>query len=106
MSIKFGFITNEKLTKQEVETGNTLLMNILNELTYHLQGENETRSKLDKSIQDLINFTNSNPENISRNVKGKVVGYLQKVQEGIENCPQTLNRLFTGENKGKQLLKI
>ncbi len=86
MSIKFGFMTNEKLTKKEVETGNTLLMNILNELTSHLQGENETRSRLDKSIQDLINFTNSNPENISRNVKGKVVGYLQKVQEGIENC--------------------
>ena len=30
----------------------------------------------------------------------------EDVQEGIENCPQTLNRLFTGENKGKQLLKI
>ena len=51
MSIKFGFMTNEKLTKEEVENGNTLLMIILNELTYHLQGENETRSKLDKSIQ-------------------------------------------------------
>ena len=64
----------------------TLLVNILNELTSHLQGENETRSKLDNSIQQLINFTNSNPESISRGVKGKVVGYLQKVQEGIENC--------------------
>jgi len=30
----------------------------------------------------------------------------EDIQEGIENCPQTLNRLFTGENKGKQLLKI
>ena len=86
MSIKFAFITNEKLTKQEVETGNTLLTNIMNELVSHLQGENETRSKLDNSIQDLIDFTNSNPETISRNVKGKVVGYLQKVQEGVENC--------------------
>ena len=44
MSIKFGFMTNEKLSKEEVETGNTLLINILNELTSHLQGENETRS--------------------------------------------------------------
>ena len=86
MSIKFAFMTNEKLTKQEVETGNTLLTNIMNELVSHLQGENETRSKLDNSIQDLIDFTNSNPETISRNVKGKVVGYLQKVQEGVENC--------------------
>jgi NADPH-dependent curcumin reductase len=30
----------------------------------------------------------------------------EDIQEGIENCPQTLNRLFTGDNKGKQLLKI
>ncbi|MDA9048833.1 NADP-dependent oxidoreductase [Gammaproteobacteria bacterium] len=30
----------------------------------------------------------------------------EDIQEGIENCPQTLNRLFTGENKGKQLLRI
>ena len=86
ISIKFAFMTNEKLTKKEFETGKTLLVNILNELTSHLQGENETRSKLDNSIQQLINFTNSNPESISRGVKGKVVGYLQKVQEGIEIC--------------------
>ena len=51
MSIKFGFMTNEKLTKEEVETGNTLLINILNELTSHLQGENESRSKLDDSYK-------------------------------------------------------
>ena len=86
MSIKFGFMTNEKLSKEELDTGKTLLINILKELTSHLQGENETRSELDNSIQSLINFTNSNPESISRAVKGKVVGYLQKVQEGIENC--------------------
>ena len=30
----------------------------------------------------------------------------EDIQKGIENCPETLNRLFTGENKGKQLLKI
>ena len=86
MSIKFALMTNEKLTKEEVETGKVLLISILNELTSHLQGDKKTRSKLDNSIQDLVNFSNSNPENISRSVKGKVVGYLQKVQEGIENC--------------------
>ena len=37
MSIKFGFMTNEKLTKEELETGKTLLINILKELTSHLQ---------------------------------------------------------------------
>ena len=28
------------------------------------------------------------------------------LQEGFENVPQTLIRLFTGQNLGKQLLKI
>ena len=28
------------------------------------------------------------------------------LQEGFENIPDTLNRLFTGKNLGKQLLKI
>ena len=37
--------------------------------------------------------------------KGKIK-HREDIQEGIANCPQTLNRLFTGENKGKQLLKI
>ena len=38
-------------------------------------------------------------------IEGKIK-HREDIQEGIENCPQTLNRLFTGENKGKQLLKI
>jgi NADPH-dependent curcumin reductase len=28
------------------------------------------------------------------------------IQEGLENAPKTLQRLFTGQNQGKQLLKI
>jgi len=28
------------------------------------------------------------------------------VQEGLENAPATLARLFKGENRGKQLLRI
>ena len=32
--------------------------------------------------------------------------YQVDVQEGFENIPSTLQRLFTGQNRGKQLLKI
>ena len=32
--------------------------------------------------------------------------YKVDIQEGFENIPDTLNRLFTGQNLGKQLLKI
>ena len=38
-------------------------------------------------------------------IEGKI-RHREDIQEGIENCPETLNRLFTGQNKGKQMLKI
>ena len=30
----------------------------------------------------------------------------EDIQEGLENCPQTLNRLFIDQNFGNQLLKF
>ena len=36
---------------------------------------------------------------------GEIVNQVD-VQEGLENAPATLRRLFRGENRGKQLLKI
>lgn len=38
-------------------------------------------------------------------MQGKVK-YQVDVQEGLENAPETFQRIFTGKNKGKQLLKI
>lgn len=32
--------------------------------------------------------------------------YQEDIQEGFENAPRTLGRLFTGQNRGKQLLKV
>ena len=37
--------------------------------------------------------------------EGKII-YQEDIKEGIENAPDTLLRLYTGKNKGKQLLKI
>ena len=34
------------------------------------------------------------------------LAYQVDMQEGFENIPDTLNRLFTGKNLGKQLLRI
>lgn len=36
---------------------------------------------------------------------GKII-YQEDLQEGFENIPQTLLRIFSGENRGKQLLKL
>jgi NADPH-dependent curcumin reductase CurA len=32
--------------------------------------------------------------------------YREDIQRGFENAPATLRRLFTGENRGKQLLEL
>lgn len=34
------------------------------------------------------------------------ITYKEDIQEGFENIPKTLNRLFSGENFGKQILKM
>ena len=36
---------------------------------------------------------------------GKIVNQVD-IQDGLENAPKTLRRLFTGDNRGKQLLRI
>ena len=52
-------------------------------------------SKSEKALEEIVTWV----------MEGKLQ-HREDIQKGIENCPQTLNRLFTGENKGKQLLKI
>ena len=54
----------------------------------YLDKADEARQKLSKWLMD-----------------GKIK-HREDIQEGIENCPNTLNRLFTGQNIGKQILKI
>ena len=37
--------------------------------------------------------------------EGEIV-HQEDIQEGIENAPRTFLRLFQGQNRGKQLLKL
>jgi NADPH-dependent curcumin reductase CurA len=48
-----------------------------------------------EAIQDLMAWVSS----------GQLI-YQVDLQEGFENIPATLQRLYTGRNLGKQLLKI
>ena len=57
-------------------------------------------------VLDYIPQSQKALEEIATWVMEGKLQHREDIQEGIENCPQTLNRLFTGENKGKQLLKI
>ena len=51
--------------------------------------------RIAQAVNDLMGWIQS----------GELI-YENDVQEGFENIPQTLTRLFTGQNHGKQLLKI
>ena len=68
-----------------------------------------TKDTIEKRMLRLENITLQSVKAIGEIATWVMEGKIQHredIQEGIENCPQTLNRLFKGENKGKQLLKI
>jgi len=48
-----------------------------------------------EAIQDLMGW-----------ISGGQLIYQVDLQEGFENIPTTLQRLYSGQNLGKQLLKI
>jgi len=52
-------------------------------------------SRSEQAITDLVGWMESGE-----------LQHQEDVQEGFENIPDTLNRLFTGKNLGKQLLRI
>lgn len=66
-----------------------------------------TRSRMEGFI--VIDYLDRShiavPELMGWIQSGELV-YEEDLQEGFENIPDTLNRLFTGRNQGKQLLKI
>jgi hypothetical protein len=45
-------------------------------------------------------------EELSKWIASGELVHAEDIQEGFENAPRTFQRLFRGENLGKQLLKI
>jgi NADPH-dependent curcumin reductase CurA len=57
----------------------------------------------------VIDWANEFPairKRLERFVQDRRLTYREDVQEGFENAPATLKRLFSGQNRGKQLLKL
>lgn len=86
IGIRYSFLGNAKMSKEEKETGIRLSQAIVDRLIDHLDGTNKGKEEFDASFDDLINFMENHPETISNSTKGKVFGFLQKVQEGAANC--------------------
>jgi NADPH-dependent curcumin reductase CurA len=51
--------------------------------------------RMEEAVQALLGWVRA----------GEIV-HEEDVQQGFENIPATLNRLFTGQNLGKQLLQL
>lgn len=86
IGIRYSFLGNVKMSKEEKTTGIGLSQAIADELISHLDGTNQEKKKLDASFEALIAFMEEHPETISNSTKGKVYGFLQKVHEGAANC--------------------
>lgn len=57
----------------------------------------------------ILDYAKRFPEAIaglSKWVKEGKIKYQEDMQEGIENAPEAFQRIFTGKNTGKQLLKV
>lgn len=52
-------------------------------------------ARMEEAVRELLGWVRA----------GEIV-HEEDIQHGFENIPATLNRLFTGENLGKQLLQL
>jgi NADPH-dependent curcumin reductase CurA len=57
-------------------------------------------------VLDYLDRANEAFEELGGWVMGGEIAWREDIQEGFENIPGTLQRLFDGRNKGKQLLKL
>ena len=57
-------------------------------------------------VLDYLHRSDEAIQALSKWLMDGKIKHREDIQEGIENCPSTLNRLFTGQNIGKQILKI
>jgi NADPH-dependent curcumin reductase CurA len=65
------------------------------------------RSRMEGFIViDYMNRTDVAIPELMRWIKSGELVHQEDIQQGFENIPETLTRLFTGKNLGKQLLKI
>ena len=57
-------------------------------------------------VLDYLHRSDEAIQELSKWLMDGKIKHREDIQKGIENCPSTLNRLFTGQNIGKQILKI
>ena len=57
-------------------------------------------------VLDYLHRAGEAITDLSQWILGGEIAYEEDIQEGLENAPQTLLRLYEGKNLGKQLLKI
>ena len=86
IGIRYSFMGSAKMSKEEKAQGISHSQNIALSLIDHLDGTSTDKNNYEASINQLIEFMEAHPETVSNSIKGKVFGFLQKVQEGAANC--------------------
>ncbi|MEM9878367.1 MAG: NADP-dependent oxidoreductase, partial [Pseudomonadota bacterium] len=57
----------------------------------------------------VLDWANEFPiirKRLAKFIEDGTLRYREDIQHGFENAPTTLQRLFSGQNKGKQLLQL
>ena len=57
-------------------------------------------------VSDYLDRYSESLESLSLWMSEGKIQYKVDVVEGIENAPSAVNKLFTGENKGKLIVKV
>jgi len=86
IGIRYTFLGSAKMSQEEKKEGIQLSKKIADRLIDHLDGTDIEQNKLNEAYSQIIDFMEAHPETISNSTKGKVFGFLQKVQEGATNC--------------------
>jgi NADPH-dependent curcumin reductase CurA len=57
-------------------------------------------------VMDYLPNSQKALEQLEEYLENNQLKHQEDILAGIENCPDALNRLFTGENIGKQLVEV
>jgi NADPH-dependent curcumin reductase CurA len=57
-------------------------------------------------VMDYLPNSQKALEQLEEYLENNQLKHQEDILNGIENCPDALNRLFTGQNIGKQLVEV
>ncbi len=84
-TLSYFLMSNVKLTEEDKEEAETLMVNLSNSLMVHLKSNERSTSSIDACMHDLYEYVNSKEEKISPKSKERLFRIMKDLHETIEN---------------------